>query len=242
MDKEKKEKKPVKEAKQDEQAVKKPAAKKSADKSTDKKSADKKPADKKSEKKEVYVEEKVPVRLKEVYWKEIVPVLSKKYNYSSPLQVPQLKKISVNVGLGAATQDPKIVETVAKDLENIVGQKPVITKAKKSVSNFKLREGMKIGCKVTLRKARMYEFLDKLINITIPRIRDFKGIPDKAFDGNGNYTLGIKEHIIFPEINIDNVSKAFGMDVTFVTTAKTDDEAFELLKSFGMPFVKRQAS
>lgn len=194
---------------------------------------------KKGETKEAYVEEKVPVRMMEFYRKEVVPELSKKLNYKNVLQVPRLMKISINVGLGAATQDPKILETVAKDLENIVGQKPVITKAKKSVSNFKLREGMKIGCKVTLRKARMYEFLDRLISISIPRIRDFRGVSDKSFDGRGNYTLGIKEQVIFPEINIDNVSKVFGMDVTFVTSAKTDNDALELLKAFGMPFVKK---
>jgi large subunit ribosomal protein L5 len=197
------------------------------------------PKSKKGEAKEIYVEEKIPVRMMEFYKKEVVPELSKKLNYKNIFQVPRLMKISINVGLGAATQDPKILETVAKDLENIVGQKPVITKAKKSVSNFKLREGMKIGCKVTLRKARMYEFLDRLISISIPRIRDFRGVSDKAFDGRGNYTLGIKEHVIFPEINIDNVSKVFGMDVTFVTSAKTDNDALELLKAFGMPFVKK---
>ena len=194
---------------------------------------------KKGEAKEIYVEERIPVRMMEFYKKEVVPELSKKLNYKNVLQVPRLMKISINVGLGAATQDPKILETVAKDLENIVGQKPVITKAKKSVSNFKLREGMKIGCKVTLRKARMYEFLDRLISVSIPRIRDFRGVSDKSFDGRGNYTLGIKEHVIFPEINIDNVTKVFGMDVTFVTSAKTDNDALELLKAFGMPFVKK---
>jgi large subunit ribosomal protein L5 len=218
MDKPKKEKKPGKESsKQD---------------SKGKKSS-------KESSKEKLVEEKVPLRLLEFYRKEIVPELSKKFNYRNTYQVPRLEKICVNVGIGAATQDPKIVETISKDLENIVGQKPVITKAKKSVSNFKLREGMKIGCKVTLRKARMYEFLDKLVNISIPRIRDFRGVPDKSFDGKGNYTLGVKEHIIFPEINIDNVSKQFGMDITFVTSSRTNNEAFELLKAFGMPFVKK---
>ncbi|MGA2668567.1 MAG: 50S ribosomal protein L5 [Ignavibacteria bacterium] len=199
----------------------------------------KKTSSKKEGKKEVFVEEKVPVRLLEIYRKEVAPELSKKFGYKNYLQVPRLKKINVNVGVGAATQDPKIIDVVIKDLENIVGQKAVITKAKKSVSNFKLREGMKIGCKVTLRKARMYEFLDKLINITIPRIRDFRGVSEKAFDGRGNYTLGIKEHVIFPEINIDNVTKVFGMDITFVTSAKSDEEAYELLRAFGMPFVKK---
>lgn len=201
-----------------------------------------KKSSKKSEEREVFVEEKIPVRLFDVYRSEIIKGLSDKFGYKNPLQVPKLEKISINVGVGAATQDPKMVDVIVKELENIAGQKPVITIAKKSVSNFKLREGMKIGCKVTLRKARMYEFLDKLINIAIPRIRDFRGVPDKAFDGNGNYTLGLKEHVIFPEINIDNVTKHFGMDITFVTSAKTDDEAKELLRSFGMPFVKREVS
>ncbi|RPI19430.1 MAG: 50S ribosomal protein L5 [Ignavibacteriae bacterium] len=177
----------------------------------------------------------------EFYKTQVVSELSKKFNYANPFQVPKLEKICINVGVGQATQDPKLVEVVARDIENIAGQKPVITKAKKSVSNFKLREGMKIGCKVTLRKARMYEFLDKLISIAIPRIRDFHGVPDKAFDGRGNYTLGLKEQVIFPEINVDSVTKPFGMDVTFVTTAKTDEEATELLRAFGMPFVKRQS-
>lgn len=197
---------------------------------------------KKTETKEDFVEEKVPVRLRDYYKSDIVKSLSGKFGYKNQLQVPKLEKISINVGVGAATQDPKIVEVIVKELENIAGQKPVVTKAKKSVSNFKLREGMKIGAKVTLRKARMYEFLDKLINIAIPRIRDFRGVPDKSFDGNGNFTLGVKEHVIFPEINIDAVQKHFGMDITFVTSAKSDDEARELLKEFGMPFIKREAS
>ena len=202
----------------------------------------KKPSGKKAAEKEVFVEEKVPVRLHEFYRTDIIPGLSKKFNYKSALQVPKLKKICVNIGAGAATQDPKIIDGILKDFESIVGQKPVVTKAKKSVSNFKLREGMKIGCKVTLRKARMYEFLDRLVNVSIPRIRDFKGVPDKSFDGRGNYTLGVKEHVIFPEINIDNISRAFGMDITFVTSAKTDNEALELLRAFGMPFVKKQSA
>ena len=197
---------------------------------------------KKPESKEVFVEEKIPVRLQDFYKSDVVKSLSTRYGYKNPYQVPKLEKISINVGVGAATQDPKIVDVIAKELENIAGQKPVVVKAKKSVSNFKLREGMKIGCKVTLRKARMYEFLDKLINISIPRIRDFKGIPDKSFDGNGNYTLGLKEHVIFPEVNVDHVTKHFGMDITFVTSAQTDDEARELLRAFGMPFVKREVS
>ncbi|HMQ78486.1 MAG TPA: 50S ribosomal protein L5 [Ignavibacteria bacterium] len=180
--------------------------------------------------------------MQDFYKSDVVKSLSDKFGYKNPFQVPKLEKIAINVGIGAATQDPKMVDVIVKELENIVGQKPVVAKAKKSVSNFKLREGMKIGCKVTLRKARMYEFLDKLINIAIPRIRDFKGIPDKSFDGNGNYTLGLKEHVIFPEVNIDNVTKHFGMDITFVTSAQTDDEARELLRAFGMPFVKREVS
>jgi large subunit ribosomal protein L5 len=200
---------------------------------------EKKTSGKKAGGKEVFTEEKVPVRLLDFYRKEIVPEMSKKFNYKNSLQVPRLKKICLNVGVGAATQDPKLLDTVVKDIEYIVGQKPVITKAKKSVSNFKLREGMKIGCKVTLRRARMYEFLDRLINVSIPRIRDFRGVSDKSFDGKGNYTLGVKEQLIFPEINIDNVNKIFGMDITFVTTAKTDEEAHELLRGFGMPFVRK---
>jgi len=194
---------------------------------------------KKDSKKEVFIEEKVPIRLLETYRKEIIPELSKKFNYKNVFQVPGLKKININVGVGDATQDPKILDSVVKDIESIVGQKPVITKAKKSVSNFKLREGMKIGCRVTLRKARMYEFLDRLINVAIPRIRDFRGVSEKSFDGRGNYTLGIKEQLIFPEINVDNIARVFGMDVTFVTTAKTDGEALELLRAFGMPFTKK---
>jgi len=194
---------------------------------------------KKAKEPEVYIEEKLPARLFDVYKKEIVPGLSKRFGYKNPFQVPKLKKISINVGIGAATQDPKMVDVVVKDLETIAGQKPVVTLAKKSVSNFKLREKMKIGCKVTLRRSRMYEFLDRLVNVAIPRIRDFRGVPDKAFDGNGNYTLGVKEHIIFPEVNIDAVTKHFGMDITFVTSADSDDEARELLRAFGMPFVKK---
>jgi large subunit ribosomal protein L5 len=222
MANEKKEKKTVKSDKQEDTKGKKSA--------------------KKTEAKETFVEEKIPARLFDVYRSDIIKGLSEKFGYKNPLQVPKLEKISINVGVGAATQDPKLVDVIVKELENIAGQKPVVTIAKKSVSNFKLREGMKIGCKVTLRKERMYEFLDKLINISIPRIRDFRGVPDKAFDGNGNYTLGLKEHVIFPEVNIDNVTKHFGMDITFVTSAKTDEEAKELLRSFGMPFVKREVS
>jgi large subunit ribosomal protein L5 len=230
MEKPKKDKKPADSGKK---------AQKDAPKEDTKSAAGKK-GQKKGAVKESIVEEKVPVRLLEFYKTQVVQELSKKFNYKNPFEVPKLEKICINVGIGQATQDPKLVDGVAKDIENIAGQKPVITKAKKSVSNFKLREGMKIGCKVTLRKAKMYEFMDRLINVAIPRIRDFKGVPDKAFDGRGNYTLGIKEQVIFPEINVDNITKTFGMDVTFVTTAKTDNEATELLRAFGMPFVKRQ--
>lgn len=164
----------------------------------------------------------------------------KRFNYRNPMQVPRLEKISVNIGVGEATQDAKLVEAAARDLEAIVGQKVVITRAKKSISNFKLREKMPIGCRVTLRRAMMYEFLDRFISVAIPRIRDFRGVSDKSFDGRGNYTIGVKEHTVFPEIDVDKITKIFGMDVTFVTTAGTDQEAYELLKAFGMPFVKRQ--
>jgi len=185
-------------------------------------------------------EERVTPRLALTYRKEVIPALMKRFGYSNTMQVPRLDKIAVNIGVGQATQDPKLVEAAAHDLELIVGQKVVITRAKKSISNFKLREKMPIGCRVTLRRARMYEFLDRFISVTVPRVRDFRGLPDKAFDGRGNYTIGIKEHTVFPEIDVDKISRMFGMDITFVTTAKTDQEAYELLKAFGMPFVKRQ--
>jgi large subunit ribosomal protein L5 len=181
-----------------------------------------------------------PPRLHEFYKKELVASLMKRFSYKSLMQVPRLNKISINVGVGQATQDPKLVEVVAKDLETIVGQKPVITRSKKDISNFKLREGMPVGVRVTLRHVRMYEFLDRFINVAVPRIRDFRGLSDKSFDGRGNYTVGVKEQIIFPEVDVDKVSKIFGMDITFVTTAENDMEAYELLKGFGMPFVKRQ--
>lgn len=181
----------------------------------------------------------VPPRLFEHYKKNVVPQLMKRFQYKNVMQVPRLEKISVNVGVGQATQDPKLLETAAKELELIVGQKPVITRAKKSISNFKLRAGVPIGCRVTLRRARMYEFLDRFINIAVPRIRDFRGFSEKSLDGRGNFTVGIKEQIIFPEIDVDKVTKITGMDITFVTTAKTDEEAYELLKGMGMPFVRR---
>jgi large subunit ribosomal protein L5 len=185
-------------------------------------------------------QEKVPVRFAERYRKDIIPVLMKRFQYRNVMQVPRLEKISVNIGVGQGTQDPKLVEVAARDLEQITGQKVVITRAKKSISNFKLREGMPIGCRVTLRRAHMYEFLDRFISICVPRIRDFRGLPDKSFDGRGNYTIGIKEHTVFPEIDVDKITRIFGLDITIVTTAPTDEEAYELLKAFGMPFVKRQ--
>jgi large subunit ribosomal protein L5 len=185
-------------------------------------------------------EERVIPRLREIYYKEIVPALMKKFGYKNIMQVPRLVKIVVNMGVGKATQEPKLLEMAMGELAKITGQKPLVRRAKKSISNFKLRKGMAIGCKVTLRRDRMYEFLDRLINAAIPRIRDFRGLSDKSFDGRGNYTLGIKEHIIFPEINVDEVERIFGMDITIVTTAKTDEEAYELLRLFGMPFRKRE--
>lgn len=186
------------------------------------------------------IEKGVTPRLTEFYNKEIIPKLMEKFNYKSVAQVPKIDKICVNVGVGQATQDPKLIELIVKELELIVGQKTVVRRSKKAISNFKLREGMPIGVSVTLRRHRMMEFFDRLVNITMPRIRDFRGLSDKSFDGRGNYTVGIKEQIIFPEIDVDKVTKVFGMDITFVTTAKTDQEAYELLKAFGMPFVKPQ--
>ncbi len=184
--------------------------------------------------------EKVIPRLSLTYKNDVVPALMKRFNYRNVMQVPRLEKIAINIGVGQATQDAKLVESAAHDLEAITGQKVVITRAKKSISNFKLREKMPIGCRVTLRRTHMYEFLDRFISISVPRIRDFRGLSDKSFDGRGNYTIGIKEHTVFPEIDVDKIAKVFGMDITFVTTARTDQEAYELLKAFGMPFVKRQ--
>jgi large subunit ribosomal protein L5 len=182
----------------------------------------------------------VTPRMMEQYKKTIVSALMNQFKYSNVMQVPRLEKISINVGVGQATQDAKLLDGVVKDLESIVGQKPVITRAKKAISNFKLRQGLPIGVRITLRSVHMFEFLDRFISVAVPRIRDFRGFSDKSFDGHGNYTLGVKEHIIFPEIDVDKVTKVFGMDVTFVTTAKTDAEAYALLKEFGMPFEKRQ--
>ena len=184
--------------------------------------------------------EKVVARMSIMYRDQVIPTLMKRFQYTNVMQVPRLEKIAINMGVGIATQDAKMVEVAAKDLEAIVGQKVVITRAKKSISNFKLREKMPIGCRVTLRRTVMYEFLDRFISVTVPRIRDFRGLPDTSFDGRGNYTIGIKEHTIFPEIDVDKIARIFGMDITFVTTARTDEEAQELLRAFGMPFVKRQ--
>ena len=177
-------------------------------------------------------------RLKEKYEKTIVSDLMSKHNYKNVMEVPKLEKIVVNIGCGDATSNSKLLEAAMKDLEVITGQKPVTTKAKKSIAGFKLREGQAIGCKVTLRGENMYNFLDKLISITLPRVRDFRGISNKAFDGRGNYTLGLTEQLIFPEIEYDDVVKVRGMDIVFVTSAKTDAEALDLLQGFGMPFKK----
>jgi len=175
-------------------------------------------------------------RLKEKYLKEIVPALQKEFNFQNVMQIPRLTKIVVNMGIGEAVQDIKELDNASQDLAVITGQKPVIRRARKSISNFRLRAGMPVGCKVTLRGDRMYEFLDRLLNFAIPRIRDFRGVPGRSFDGRGNYTLGIKEQIIFPEIDFDKIDKTRGMDITFVTTAKKDEEAKALLAAFGMPF------
>lgn len=200
----------------------------------------KKKSNKKETEKANVSEVKVTPRLADKYKNEIAPALMKQFSYKSKMEVPKLDKIVVNMGLGAAVQDSKVLDEAVKDLETIVGQKASIRIAKKSISNFKLREGMKIGAMVTLRRERMYEFLDRLVSIAMPRIRDFRGVSDKSFDGRGNYTLGVKEQIIFPEINIDKVTRVLGMDITFVTSSKTDNEAYELLKAFGFPFKKKE--
>jgi large subunit ribosomal protein L5 len=174
--------------------------------------------------------------LKERYRGEVSPQLVKRFDYSSIMEAPRLEKIVVNMGVGEAIQNPKALEAAVNDLAQITGQRPVITTASKSIAAFKVREGMKIGCKVTLRGDRMYDFFDKLVNIVLPRVRDFRGISPKAFDGRGNYTLGLREQVIFPEIDYDEIDKVRGMDITIVTTAKTDEEARELLKLMGMPF------
>ena len=177
-------------------------------------------------------------RLKEKYLKEIVPSLQKKHNYKSVMEVPKLEKIVVNIGVGDATTNSKLLDAALNDLEQITGQKPVVTKARKSIAGFHVREGQSIGCKVTLRGENMYNFLDKLVTIGLPRVRDFRGVSPKAFDGRGNYTLGIKEQLIFSEIEYDNVVKVRGMDIVLVTTAKTNEEAFDLLDELGIPFRK----
>lgn len=175
-------------------------------------------------------------RLYTIYKNEIISKLTEEFHYTNIMAVPKLEKIVLNVGVGESIQDKKVLDNIVSNMALITGQKPITTKAKKSISNFKLREGMPIGCKVTLRGRIMYEFLDRLVTLALPRTRDFQGVPDKSFDGRGNYTMGIKEHTIFPEIDTDKVTKMHGMDVTFVTSAETDEEAYALLKHFGMPF------
>jgi large subunit ribosomal protein L5 len=180
-------------------------------------------------------------RLLQKYNEEIKPALIKEFGYTTPMQCPKIEKVVINLGVGDAIANPKALEEAVAELQQISGQKPVITKAKKSIANFKLREGMQIGTKVTLRGERMYDFLDKLFNISLPRVRDFHGVSATAFDGRGNYTLGVKEQLIFPEINFDKVNKVRGMDVVIVTSAKTNKEAYALLKAMGMPFAKKEA-
>jgi len=177
-------------------------------------------------------------RLQEKYEKEVVPALMEKFGYKSIMEVPKLEKIVINMGVGEAKDNPKALESAISDLTIITGQKPVMTRAKKSIANFKIRENMPIGCKVTLRKSKMYEFADRLMNIALPRVRDFSGVSDKSFDGRGNYSLGIKEQLIFPEIEYDKIDKVRGMDIIFVTTANTDEESREFLRFLGMPFAR----
>ena len=182
-----------------------------------------------------------PARLRVKYNEEIAPAMHDKFNYQNPMMIPKLEKIVLNMGLGSDKDNPKAIDAALEQLAQIAGQKPVITKAKKSVANFKVRQGMNIGAKVTLRGDRMYYFMDKLMNIVLPRVRDFRGVSDTSFDGRGNYAMGVKEQLIFPEINYDDVDKVRGMDIVFVTSAKTDEEAKELLKLFGMPFTNINA-
>jgi large subunit ribosomal protein L5 len=177
-------------------------------------------------------------RLQERYEKEVVPAMMEKFGYKNIMQVPKIEKVVINMGVGEAKDNPKVLESAVSDLQIIAGQKPVLTRAKKSVANFKIRENMALGCKVTLRKTNMYEFVDKLVSIALPRVRDFRGVSAKAFDGRGNYSLGIKEQLIFPEIEYDKVDKVRGMDIIFVTSANTDEEARELLRFLGMPFAQ----
>ncbi len=178
-------------------------------------------------------------RLKEKYKQEVAPAMMQKFSYDNIMEVPKLEKVIINIGMGEAVQNPKVLDSAVADLKAITGQKPVITKAKKSIAAFKLRAGMPIGAKVTLRSSKMYEFVDKLVNVVLPRVRDFRGISPKSFDGRGNYTMGLKEQIIFPEIEYDKVDTIRGMDIVFVTSAKTDEEAKELLGLMGMPFADR---
>jgi len=178
-------------------------------------------------------------RLKEKYKQEVAPAMMQKFSYDNIMEVPELEKVIINIGMGEAVQNPKVLDSAVADLKAITGQKPVITKAKKSIAAFKLRAGMPIGAKVTLRSSKMYEFVDKLVNVVLPRVRDFRGISPKSFDGRGNYTMGLKEQIIFPEIEYDKVDTIRGMDIVFVTSAKTDEEAKELLGLMGMPFADR---
>lgn len=175
-------------------------------------------------------------RLKDKYVGEVIPAMQAKFKYSSTMQLPKLEKVVLNMGVGDVKENPKAMDAAVHDLTTITGQKPIITKAKKSIANFKLRQGMNIGCKVTLRGRKMYEFVDKLFNAALPRVRDFRGVSNNSFDGRGNYTMGVKDQLIFPEIEYDKVDKVRGMDIVFVTTAKTDEEAKELLKLMGMPF------
>ena len=175
-------------------------------------------------------------RMQDKYIKEIAPAMMEKFGYKSTMQIPKLEKIVINIGMGEAKDNPKAIDAACGDLAKITGQKPIVTKARKSVANFKLREGMNIGCKVTLRSSKMYEFMDRLFNVALPRVRDFRGINPNGFDGRGNFSLGIKEQLIFPEIDYDKIDKIRGMDINFVTTAATDEEARELLKLFGAPF------
>ena len=177
-------------------------------------------------------------RLQERYEKEVVPAMMEKFGYKNIMQVPKIEKVVINMGVGEAKDNPKVLESAVSDLQIIAGQKPVLTRAKKSVANFKIRENMALGCKVTLRKTNMYEFVDKLVSIALPRVRDFRGVSAKAFDGRGNYSLGIKEQLIFPEIEYDKVDKVRGMEIIFVTSANTDEEARELLRFLGMPFAQ----
>ncbi len=181
-------------------------------------------------------------RLKERYRNEVVPELTKRFGYDNVMEVPRLVKIVINKGVGEAAENQKALDGAVEEIRRITGQHPAIARARKSVSNFKVREGMPIGCYVTLRDARMYEFLDRLVTLALPRVRDFRGVPDRSFDGRGNYTLGVHEQIIFPEIDVDSVDRIDGMDVTFVTTAETDEEAYALLKELGMPFVRRETA